>query len=52
MKNLLNRSVAAHVLMAAGILLIGFGVSILSLGWGLATAGLCCGIYGYLLGAE
>ena len=52
MKNLLNRGAAAHLLMASGILLIGLGVSILSLGWGIASAGACCGIYGYLLGAE
>ena len=52
MKNLLNRSAAAHTLMAVGILLIGYGISIMSLGWGVASAGLACGIYGYLLGAE
>jgi hypothetical protein len=52
MKNFLTRSTVAHVLMSASIFLIGFGISILSLGWGLASAGLSCAIYGYLLGAE
>jgi hypothetical protein len=52
MKSLLNRSTVAHMLMGAGTLLIGSGISILSLGWGIASAGVACGLYGYLLGAE
>ena len=52
MKKFLSRSFAAHTLMVISIGLILVGISILSLGWGLASAGLACGIYGYLLGAE
>jgi len=52
MKKFLNRSNVAHVLMSASAVLIGFGISILNLGWGLASAGLALGLYGYLLGAE
>lgn len=56
MKKVINivitRQAAAHMLMTSCIILLGFGLSILNLGMGLATAGLACGIYGYLLGAE
>ncbi|MEK9767926.1 MAG: hypothetical protein VW683_03295 [Betaproteobacteria bacterium] len=52
MKYFFTRSSAANALMVMAILLIGSGISILSLGWGLASAGAACGIYGYLLGAE
>ena len=52
MKKFLTRSNIAHVLMFASAILIGLGISILNLGWGLASAGLAFGLYGYLLGAE
>jgi len=52
MMNFFSRSTCAHLLMCFSVILIGLGLSILSLGWGLASAGLACGIYGYLLGAE
>jgi len=52
MKNFFTRAALANLLMVLAILLIGTGISILSLGWGLASAGVACGIFGYLLGAE
>jgi len=52
MKKFLSRTFAAHTLMVISIGLILVGISILSLGWGLASGGLCCGIYGVLLGAD
>jgi 1,4-dihydroxy-2-naphthoate octaprenyltransferase len=48
-----NRSIIAHVLMCAFILLtgIGFGLA-LNVGWGFVAAGICCGIYAFLLAWE
>jgi hypothetical protein len=46
------RRVAAHALMVIWILSVGIGLGLQSLSWGLVALGLCCGAYGYLLGAD
>lgn len=52
MTKLFSRQMAAHVCVVVGIFLIGFGISIVNLGAGLACAGVAWCAYGYLLGAE
>lgn len=52
MKKFLTRANIANALFISGIFLIGIGISLVNLGIGLASGGVVCLLYGYLLGAE
>ena len=49
---LFKRDSIANLLMLAFILLCAFGAGMIYLPAGLITAGVACGLYGFLLGSE
>lgn len=52
MKKFLSRQNVANFFIVSGIVFVGVGISLVNIGVGLASGGLCCLFYGYLLGAE
>jgi hypothetical protein len=46
------RSIAANTLMVSFILFTSVGVGLIMPPAGLITAGIACGVFGYLLGSE
>jgi hypothetical protein len=50
---LLNwRSAAANLMMLSFIIMTSVGAALITPAAGFITAGVCCGIFGYLLGSE
>lgn len=49
---LATRTVAANIMMVLFILLTSIGMFMYSPALGLVVAGVCCGIFGFLLGLE
>ena len=52
MKKVLNRTTFANLLMFSFILFTSIGAALIFVPAGLIVAGVACGIFGYLLGAE
>lgn len=46
------RSVTANIMMLSFIIMTSVGAALLLPAAGFITAGICCGIFGYLLGSE
>lgn len=52
LRKIFTRPSIANILMFSFILLSAFGAGMIYIPAGFITAGVCCGLFGYLLGSE